>query len=721
MLKARIHRHVLHFRLPAGTSRGILNNRETWYLHVWDDQSPDVTGIGECCMLPGLSADDRPEYPEMLEWVCRHISEPAELLHEKLADWPSIRFGLEMAMLDLNAGGYRLIFPTEFTRGIRPILINGLVWMGDKDFMLKQIGEKIDQGFRVIKMKVGAIDFADECELLGFIRSHYPEDLIEIRLDANGAFSKDEATSKLETLSAYGIHSIEQPLRTGQPESMERLCRLSPIPVALDEELIGIRDPFLKRELLTFIRPHFIILKPSLLGGFAASHEWIDAAEETGAGWWVTSALESNIGLNAIAQWTASLNTKLPQGLGTGSLYTNNVPSPLQVKGGYLHYIPEGTWDLAHTLSSFPGKKEWDLSLKVDGKILRRKQCLEQADFWMNVSDSELWMSDLGKFLVDWYADDPYISLTTSGSTGDPKEIRLLKSAMIASAKATGEFFGLNGHDKALLCLSVRYIAGMMMVVRAMVNGMNLETIKPDGNPLMHITDDRIPTFAAMVPAQVHNILKDNGTFETVKKIRTLIIGGGEIHPELERQIAALPNAVYTTYGMTETITHIALRRLTGPERQIYYTALPGVTLSTDDRGCLVIDAPRISPGPVITNDMVELKNNRQFRWLGRIDNMINRGGLKIIPEIIENKLGALISERFFVGALPDEKFGQVPVIIIESAGLTDEYLKKVQTYIDQNIDRHARPERIFTLAEFIETGSGKINRTATMSMVNNH
>lgn len=312
---------------------------------VWDDQHPGVYGIGECSLLPGLSPDDRPGYAEALKWLCTHISCPAEVLNEKLTDWPSIRFGLETALLDLTNGGKRIIFPSGFTEGLSSISINGLVWMGDKDFMLEQIRDKIAAGFRVMKIKVGAIDFESECSLLSFIREKYSGEEMEIRLDANGAFSPDEALSRLDALARYGIHSIEQPIRSGQPEAMERICRVSPIPVALDEELIGINASSQKQELLRCIRPAYMVLKPSLLGGLDAAAEWIAAAGLINTGWWVTSALESNIGLNALAQWTATLGNPLPQGLGTGALYTNNIPSPLVVSGGRLFYDTGLKWE----------------------------------------------------------------------------------------------------------------------------------------------------------------------------------------------------------------------------------------------------------------------------------------------------------------------------------------------------------------------------------------
>jgi o-succinylbenzoate synthase len=349
MLRARYHKHTLHFRQVAGTSRGVLHSRESFFLLVSDADNPAITGIGECGIIPGLSFDDRPDFELALEELCRLIENGKFPEKEWLNYWPSIAFAIATAIIDLKTGGRKLLFESKFTSGESPIAINGLVWMGDPGFMLQQIEEKISEGFSVIKMKVGAIGFEEELALIRHIRMNYPAESIEIRIDANGAFQFVDVFKKLEQLAAYSIHSIEQPIKAGNPQMMAEICRYSPIPVALDEELIGIIHNDDKKRLLDIILPQFIILKPSLLGGFENSHQWINLAEERGAAWWVTSALESNIGLNAIAQWTATLNNPLPQGLGTGSLYSNNIPSPLLVENGFLHYKPETPWQLELT------------------------------------------------------------------------------------------------------------------------------------------------------------------------------------------------------------------------------------------------------------------------------------------------------------------------------------------------------------------------------------
>lgn len=336
-MKATFQRYILQFKRPAGTSRGVLTEKPTWLLII---EHNGRRGIGECSPLPGLSIDDISDYERSkLLWTCAHISLGKKALWEQLKSYPSIQFGVEQAFLSLEAEQEGVLFPSPFTEGQVPIPINGLIWMGDKHYMQQQIREKLSQGFDCIKMKIGAIDFETEYQLLKNIRQEYAPSDIELRVDANGAFSPLEALEKLKRLSDLEIHSIEQPIRAGQYEQMAHLCEASPLPIALDEELIGVACPERKKEILQWIRPAYIILKPSLIGGYRGSEEWIDFAEKQGIGWWVTSALEGNVGLSAIAQWTYTLKNPLPQGLGTGSLYTNNFPSSLEVKNGGLWWL----------------------------------------------------------------------------------------------------------------------------------------------------------------------------------------------------------------------------------------------------------------------------------------------------------------------------------------------------------------------------------------------
>ncbi len=340
------YRHFrFHFGKPSGTSRGVLTHRDSYFIILRDPDAPYITGIGECCLLPGLSPDLNAGLEKKLKEVCHEIQSQGDVSPDLLEGYPAVQMALETALLDLKNGGRRMLFPSQFTDGLSSIPINGLIWMGSHEDMKAQIDRKIAGGYRVLKMKVGAVDFDDELALLRYIREQYAGLPITLRLDANGAFPPHDAMFFLEKLAAYQIHSIEQPIKPGNPEMLAALCRQSPVPVALDEELIGRETTNDKAGLLDAVRPDYIILKPSLLGGFRSSEEWIRLAEERAIAWWVTSALESNIGLNAIAQWTATLGNNLTQGLGTGGLFTNNLKSPLYIHNAALRMQSGTEWD----------------------------------------------------------------------------------------------------------------------------------------------------------------------------------------------------------------------------------------------------------------------------------------------------------------------------------------------------------------------------------------
>jgi len=341
-LQATYQKYILNFKRPSGTSRGILKTKETWFIILTKNGKQ---GIGECGILRALSIDDRLDYEEKLKWVCKNISLGLEKLLIEIFEFPSIQFGLEQAFLSIQSQTTFELFPSEFTSGEKSIPINGLVWMGTKEFMRTQIKEKIALGFSCIKMKIGAIDFETELELLISIRKEFSSKEIELRVDANGGFAPEEALEKLKRLSELEIHSIEQPIKQGQFEEMAFLCEKTPLPIALDEELIGVFSVTKKQEILQIIQPQFIILKPSLIGGFKGSEEWIKEAKKLNISWWITSALESNVGLNAIAQFTFTLQNNMPQGLGTGGLYTNNFDSPLEIQKGNLQYNNSKKWN----------------------------------------------------------------------------------------------------------------------------------------------------------------------------------------------------------------------------------------------------------------------------------------------------------------------------------------------------------------------------------------
>jgi|SRR5690554_3239102 len=362
MFTIEIIPYTLRFKKPAGTSRGVYRDHRVWYVLFRDTQDPSRYGVGECAPLHDLSPDYNENYADTLATFCKITEERQEVDRELLRDHPSILFGLETAArhYELYSPGYLStpeqpsgsehlsgtwdipLWNTPFSRGEEGIPINGLIWMADYPDMKRQAVSLLERGFRCIKLKIGAIDFERELELLRAIRDRHPAREVTIRVDANGAFRYDEAPEKLQRLAALEVHSIEQPVKAGLWQEMARLCTSSPLPIALDEELIGINDPAEKRKLLDTTRPRYLVLKPTLHGGIAGCNEWIELANERKIGWWVTSALESNIGLNSIAQWCATLENPLPQGLGTGTLYTNNIPLPLEIKGDRLWFNPSG-------------------------------------------------------------------------------------------------------------------------------------------------------------------------------------------------------------------------------------------------------------------------------------------------------------------------------------------------------------------------------------------
>lgn len=332
-MKASYLKYLLEFKRPSGTSRGVLLDKETFILEISENGNK---GIGECAIFRGLSFDDRPDYEEKLNWLCENITQNPEILKEELKDFPSIWFGYEQAMQNLKNGEH-LYFPSEFTEGKAAITINGLIWMGDAVYMEEQIQEKLEKGFHCIKLKIG-VDWNSEHIILQKLREKFSKDQLELRVDANGGFNKEEAVTVLQQLADLHIHSIEQPIKAGHWDDMAELCATTPTPIALDEELIGITDLKEKKKLLETIQPQYIILKPALVGGFAGSDEWIALAEEQNIGWWITSALESNIGLNAIAQYTFTKKNPMPQGLGTGALFVNNFESSLDLRNELLWF-----------------------------------------------------------------------------------------------------------------------------------------------------------------------------------------------------------------------------------------------------------------------------------------------------------------------------------------------------------------------------------------------
>ena len=341
MKHIEISERTLHFKQPAGTSRGVYTTRQSYYLTITDDDRPGIKGVGECATLPDLSCDAVPEYFKILSDVCRMVEQTGNIPYDILRPYPSILFGLETAFAQLDANGSTRLYDTPFGRGEEGITINGLVWMGTFEEMYSRLEAKLKAGFHCVKLKIGAIDFNKELDLIKHIREAFDKNTIELRVDANGGFTPENTMARLEALAQYDIHSIEQPIKQHQWGEMARLCKETPLPIALDEELIGVNVRSMKEYLLDTIRPQYIILKPSLHGGMYGCNEWIQMAKERGIGSWITSALESNVGLNAIAHYCAQTYgpaVSMPQGLGTGQLFTDNIETPLMIEGDKIWY-----------------------------------------------------------------------------------------------------------------------------------------------------------------------------------------------------------------------------------------------------------------------------------------------------------------------------------------------------------------------------------------------
>lgn len=704
---------VLHFKQPAGTSRGTYITRKSWYLLLTSDEVPGRYGIGECAPLPKLSCDDLPDYEHLLTEICRQTEINNGPDTEILRPYPSILFGLETAFRHFHTGSFAL-WNTPFSRGEAGIPINGLIWMGDYKKMLEQIETKMQSGFRCIKLKIGAINFEEELALLKHIRAHFSAEEIELRVDANGAFSPTDALNKLHKLAELNLHSIEQPIRAGQWEEMAKLTAETPLPIALDEELIGCNTLQGKKELLSVIKPQYIILKPSLHGGISGGQEWIDEAERQKIGWWITSALESNIGLNAIAQWCATFNNPLPQGLGTGALFTDNVEMPLSIHKDCLWSnpfpSPEGKEDVLKQVlernysTSLTDRNKQELHL--ENGIICDADNVQQL--LSNLPDNTPQIQrDLYNFLADWFNESPYITVHTSGSTGTPKEFTVRKEQMIQSAILTCSFLNLRKGDNALLCMPLQYIAGKMVVVRALVAGLTLILRTPSGHPLADVEVSL--RFAAMIPLQVFNTIQVPEERERLCQTEIVIVGGGAINKELEDEIRQLPNDIYSTYGMTETLSHIALRKLNGPDASSAYTPFSSVKLCLSPEKTLVIQAPQVCDDTLVTNDLAEIHPDGTFTILGRKDNTINTGGIKVQIESIEETLRSIISVTFAITAIPHPGLGEAIVLLVEKTTDTDSLPDRIASLLP----KYQQPKYIRQVDAIPLTGSGKTDRKA--------
>lgn len=670
----RVVPRTLKFKQPAGTSRGVYLERRVWYI-VMTSTDPQIrfTGLGECAPLHDLSCDYDEHYEERLREVCAEVERTQNLDSRKLRHLPSMLFGLESAFrsaIGSLGGDYLRLYPSDFTQGKKGIPINGLVWMGTYEEMCSRLEEKLEKGFRCVKLKIGAIDFESELNLIRRLRSRYGKDTVELRVDANGGFSPDDAPRRLEALAAYGIHSIEQPIRQGQWETMARLCASTPLPIALDEELIGVNDYEQKISLLETIRPQYIVLKPSLHGAFTGAAEWMALARDRGIGSWTTSALETNVGLNAIAQWCAAIDpdTSLLQGLGTGQLFVENFDkAPLRIEG----------------------------------------DCL-----WYGAPEQRAFLREIDNFKERWQTPSPTITVQTSGSTGSPKEMEVEKVRMWDSALTTLSALGLQEGNTALLCMPLKYIAGQMMLVRTFAGGLQLMPVAPTSRPFASL--HMAPDFAAITPMQAFETLRHPHDRSVMRRTLCTIIGGGAISPELESQLQRFPNPIYSTYGMTETLSHIALRRINGPLATDAYRPLEGVDISLSDEGTLVIHAPKVCEERLVTNDLAELLPDGSFRILGRRDNVVCSGGIKLHLEVLETQLASALHVPFQLTAVADERLGEALTLLYEAEADIDDELRNVCHTV---LGRYEVPRHFFRTPQLPQTETGKPARAEARRM----
>jgi len=605
--------------------------------------------MGECSLIPGLSIESEEEVRSFLETLTTHQGVNVREIPLTL---PSVRFAVETALRSLKRGG-----DANWPGGIT---INGLVWMDSVKGMLEQVEILVNKGFKTIKLKVGTLPFHEELEMLREIRRKCPAEEFTLRIDANGAFGKDagdgmSAIEKLEALSKaeLDIHSIEQPIPAGQYDKMATLCATSPIPIALDEELIGVTSQSERRALLEKTKPKYLILKPSLIGGLEESEKWIELAHELGIGWWVTSALESNVGLSAIAEWVAGLLEKKPkleqlaQGLGTGGLFTNNTASTMYIEDGKLYAQQQQPGEIVLHGHTFP--------LSADGA----------TDFAAHIGRPS-WTDGIARTLVDWFQNpESPLLFKTSGSSGTPRKISHTRESVISSAKDSLTFFGLKPGTRAVLALPIEFVAGRLMLVRAIVGRWNLEIIEPTSRPVCTNALD----FIALTPLQCASLLSD---FPVVSKV---LLGGGVVREGLKKK---LPNGIefWEGFGMTETLTHIAARRVISEKTNPPFTALPGVNFETNPEGILVINAPNRGVVGLVTDDLVELIDAQNFSWLGRKSAVINSGGMKVIPEVVEREIRSIMRPldcAYLIRGIEDEALGEKVVLRLDSKKLTQD------------------------------------------------
>ncbi|PCJ82388.1 MAG: hypothetical protein COA49_02535 [Bacteroidetes bacterium] len=690
-VKISLTRHPLVFKKPARTSRNVLKSKPSFLLTIRDRNGR--TGVGECSLIPGLSLESESKAEDYLMELTKLDSIELNSIPEKL---PAVRFAVETALNDFYRDGNE-----RWSGGIE---INGLVWMESIEGMLAQVDELVAKGFKTIKLKVGTMPFFEELKMLEEIRRRCPKDEFTIRIDANGAFgtpAEDGLTSieKLEAMEHLCLHSIEQPIEVGKFFEMKELCLNSPIPIALDEELIGVHKWNDRFELLDYLRPAFIVLKPSLLGGLESSEEFIEIAEKLDIGWWATSALESNVGLAAISGWTVKMRKdKIAQGLGTGSLFTNNTETTLNISEGRLYSHHNKTKPGILFCAGLTCELSKEGALEFKNNLLRPK-----------------WTDGIAEALDIWFNHLTLpLKFKTSGSSGVAREITHSREAVIASAEATIEFFDLKEGCRLGMALPIDFVAGRLMLIRAIVGGCDIEIVEPTSKPIFENPID----FLSLTPHQCTSLLP------SFPKASCLLLGGGAVSENLRQN---LPKGVevWEGFGMTETITHVAVRQISKRETEtetefkslskMPFVALDGIYFKISERGNLIISATARNVLDIITDDLVELIDSKSFIWIGRESHIINSGGIKVNPEFVEREIREIMSPincDYIILGRKDELLGEMVVlkIDIEEMSISAEIklLKAIASL--KNLPHHHAPRKI-EYGKVSKTNRGKTKR----------
>jgi o-succinylbenzoate synthase len=633
----------LPFIKPAVTSAGAYQERETWYL-FWEDNG--FTALGECAPLSHLSIENDEAVEQALKQLKFFIEAGGLDWRSEIESISSVIFAMEMAeQAHIQRKAYHY-FTSPFTDEKKPLSINGLIWMAPYQEMLNQIEQKIEEGWKCIKLKIGAIDFEQELKLIAGVRERFTAEELELRVDANGSFSSSEVLWKLEKLAPFGIHSIEQPVKPGQWDLLAKCVEAGFVPIALDEELIPLRLEDERRELFHKVNPHYVVLKPSLIGGFVATKEWLKLASENQCGSWVTSSLESNVGLLALAQWTAKEELKGFQGLGTGKLMARNFPIPASIKSGVL--VQENT---------------------------------------------DLWSAPY-ELLIDYLCPGKKVHFFTSGSTGEPKEIIADKDALSYSCKETNKVTMVEPGDSMLIALPMRYVAAKMQVLRAWDSALQLTIVEPSSDPLL--TLECKVDITSLVPYQLEQCIKS----QSVVWLRKLLLGGSKVNKSLEEELLKNDIMAWETYGMTETYSNIALRQI-GVIND--FCPIGDTLISHNEESCLVINSKNRKILNLETRDLVRINKDGTFKLRGRIDNVINSGGIKINPADIEQMLEPQFAgKRYFIHAVPSSKLGEAVGLFVEGKDVELDFsmLKKME-----------KPRHIFFVKKFSELKTGKIDK----------